>query len=1334
MTSLDPKPLFKELRDTAREATQVSGPDREAILSRRREMRRKIAALELDEATTAAFSEFLAHTDSRIQRLEHRDTHPHQDSLEILELRADLAWLSLLLGPNRLQGTIRHLAAELDALAPTCREIAELDDGRAELAARDALELLDDIEDRRLGEAAGDLTGEDEPELRRLWYAFLEARDLQMRTGRATETLEKLKEQLIQRIEALSAEYAAEPLSLWSREYDDMILDLLAAQARVPPGQAADVLEGARREMTWLRSLIRDKQRSLKGRKNLRDTAQSLRDSTRRLNKANRKLVRDAQELRLQARQEELFGTRAVRLFENLILWLILLVLVILTVQVMLPSPWPPEDATAQQIAEAEAWAPVHDTLSWIDSAICFIFLIEFFGKLIMVKGRASWFWRHFLIDLIPSIPYGLVANQIFHTMHGSPLDALRAGRVIRGARMFRMFRYIRVARPIIRFVRFFGFLQRGLDRLIRLHGALINRNIVLFEPVRIGVGDGEEAELRKRLRQLLVQMRRAWRLEAARLEVTVRSERIRRFVANLPGEPEIMALPNGQVDDAGGSGRYLRAEELIQNLTRLDADTVEAELGIAGARRISSTLERLDAPLLRDLPILRQLIPAARVGEAVEKVAAAGKALGRYLQKRLAGVHWISDLSGVITGPQFLDRVGAGMVQATERPAKRLLLFGFGFLFFQALVHLLFPGYAGHAEGVDVPFPVSIADWLERTVGTPFLVLGAVCLVLLLFGRWFRRLAGEATDFYNRTAEAQYLNLLKEAKLTNQEEDLETLWDRVIRPEALVSEHGEDRFLEEWKDRTTTRRSARNRMDRVLQLYDDYLDGALFHITDTKTSSQLLGNIALENIRTHCLAFSKQDRKRLAELDLDRTRSAWRGPYLWFRSVTHSITQWTAKLIIDYNRNAIPLAERDSYPPEALAAHDHWLERKLRGEQKEREEVEGIPFFLTTWFSALNFLTADEDRDRAIAEEFGEPTLQAMQLDRQTMIRTVFGTYPFHRRARAERTINPFQLYYRYLAGGKVLFLPFYFLGMALKAVGWLFYRIRVTVNEILHPEEVGDDGKENWASYDVAVRKINRMRKPLFMECSRFRALFDAEYLGLDLIPGEDSGLEGRTYREDLERIGAWDVEWDSFQEIRRERDLALAELEVIAERAGGPECLIWDLGAPEDRCWKEAWRALSIAMSVDYRGCRTLNGLREESLPIVREVIEKEGCVSETTWWRRLTWLLLPTKTLQEACRAFEARYMTGSLSPKERRWFFRAVRADYRGLKRLVQLGTTLPHDTDPDRAAREILSSVVAHPEKWSEPLVTLRAVQSLSVLDVRNYRRQVWALGGYGNE
>ena len=55
-----------------------------------------------------------------------------------------------------------------------------------------------------------------------------------------------------------------------------------------------------------------------------------------------------------------------------------------------------------------------------------------------------------------------------------------------------------------------------------------------------------------------------------------------------------------------------------------------------------------------------------------------------------------------------------------------------------------------------------------------------------------------------------------------------------------------------------------------------------------------------------------------------------------------------------------------------------------------------------------------------------------------------------------------------------------------------------------------------------------------------------------------------------------------------------------------------------------------------------------------------------------------------------------------------------------------------------RAAREATESRLAdalrHPARITEQLVTLRAIQTLSLVDVRDYRQHVWKLGDYAAE
>jgi hypothetical protein len=863
------------------------------------------------------------------------------------------------------------------------------------------------------------------------------------------------------------------------------------------------------------------------------------------------------------------------------------------------------------------------------------------------------------------------------------------------------------------------------MDRLVRLHGHLLNRNVVLFEPPGSAGAMATTTAPAARLRRARAAARRAWRRVSTELPARERSEAIRTWILELPGVERLSAIAPEPDGSRRRTDEVLRAEELLRLLTDLDAGTVEAALGPAGAARIAATLGRLDVPVLRHLPFLHAMVTAARNGEPLESVARAGRALGRSLERLLGRVLWLADLSGVISGPQFLDGLGTGLARAAGRPARRLLIFGFFFLLLKGFVELL--GWSGLS---------GLTNWLSRTLGAPFLILGGGCLAVYLVGAWFRRIAGEATDFYTRTAEAQYICLLKSAKRQHLEEDLASLEERVLRPEAILeggaAEKAPHRLRRLLLGSAVPGRFSRE--ERVLQLYQDYLDGALFHVSDTKTTGQLLGNLALEHIRAERLGTSREDRKRLSALDLARERGGIRGPHLWFRSITHTVAQWTAKLIVDYNRHAIPLAERGRSSKAEAQVMDEWLDHRIRGEHVVRDAEVDPGAFATTFFHALHFLDADEERDRAVVETFGERTLLALRADRKAMIRTVFGTHPFHRAARPDRTLNPFELYSRHLAGGRTALIPFLVLRLVFRGIRWLFRRIRATLREVLRPHLVLGDSQRNWASFEVAERKIHRMRKPLFMECARFRGLFDPEYLGLSLRPDRDSGLEGRGFREDLDAIGARGDERDSFEDLRRDREEALRQFSGLVSMRGGPDAFVRDLRGETGASGAEAYRALALAFAIDYRSVRSLHSLAERAREIAGEIVRRKGRVPGTGLLLRALRSLLPARDLERAAREFLRRFVPGPEDVRKTRWFVRAVRADWQGLRRLVALGTSLAPGMAPEEAAREILRLVARHPESWSDQLVTLRTVQSLSAIDVRNYRRQVRFLGGYGIE
>src|SRR5262249_51100212 len=156
------------------------------------------------------------------------------------------------------------------------------------------------------------------------------------------------------------------------------------------------------------------------------------------------------------------------------------------------------------------------------------------------------------------------------------------------------------------------------------------------------------------------------------------------------------------------------------------------------------------------------------------------------------------------------------------------------------------------------------------------------------------------------------------------------------------------------------------------------------------------------------------------------------------------------------------------------------------------------------------------------VRRRFGDDVLAALRRDRSGMVRDIFGTRPYHLLPRSDRVFNPYEAYQRYLSGAKFLLLPL-FLGLGvLRVFLACFSQVIRLVEEVLGKEGAPGHHPSRVAGFDVAIRKINRMRKPFFMEALKLRARVDIEYLGLRL-PGFDREDLGPDYREDLDFIGA-------------------------------------------------------------------------------------------------------------------------------------------------------------------------------------------------------------------
>lgn len=1051
-----------------------------------------------------------------------------------------------------------------------------------------------------------------------------------------------------------------------------------------------------------------------------------------------RRIRSEMQEKEVQIGLERLLGHRGTVWLENTILILILGVVGLLMYE-----------ATAKPPERVVQW------LVWVDTAICVVFLAEFSLRMHFAKRKLLYFRRHFFIDFLPSIPFGLIAQGL------QALNYIRGARVLRFLRLPRLVRYVRVARPIVRLVRVIIFLMRGLDRMVAKQAGVLNRNVVAF--ARVDVGGAKSTAFR--LMRLRSRSLAQWRKALADLPEGPRRHRLRRWYFALQ---QRLVLRSVWLSGGRGMGsdlrlaREIRLERVLETLVDLDGAQVETTLGREAAERFTRILQLFHAPLIRRLPFFAAGARLeATLDDPCEVVAAFGRRLGQFGQRLLSVVHWCADLSGTMTATQFLEMVGAAVTKWTMRPARRLILMGSAFL----LVDWTFALF--HFDILR-----NLSKPLERIMGTPLIVLGGICLLLLLIGQWFRKIASEASDFYEHTAEAHFLALMEDVKEARAQVDIETLFSRVLYPESilqgiaqgqasLVSDSvqrlcarlreavaaADDTEADAQRQATQVRSGSEAYYwlleDRVLALFRDYLDGALLHKNDTKTTNQLLGNLTIQKIWTERLGLTRSNRKRLDRLDLERERTLFGGPYMWFKFITHSVAQRTAKLLIEYNKQVIPL---DELPFVSVEEREEFLEW-LGGTGNVHRRQDGVEqtgrSYFTTEFTALNFLSSDPARDHMIMKRFGPEVVARLKRDRRMLIRNLFGTYPLHKLPKDRRSFNPYRYYQRRMARGRIFLTPFYILGAIGKGVWSGIRAVAAVAHELIDPETYSDPG-ENLASFDVAERKIARMRRPVFWESMRLRALFDPEYLGLTIPGVEVPQLKGTSCWDDLQWIEARDEELDFFRDLLRDREGALSRLEAYWESRGltplHMDTYLEALRPGLSRRRAEALRAAAVAFAVDYRGLRSCISGMEEIEALFQSVLAHPatlpamGFFKQLIWWGKSLWrrrFFLHPDPMAEAYRKVVGWLGHSNADWRRRRILWHAFQTDAGGVRRqMMHLATSASPEAARDRG-QILLDEVLSRPHSWTDEMVVLRTVQTMSVLDIGNYQAIVRSLGGY---
>lgn len=1012
------------------------------------------------------------------------------------------------------------------------------------------------------------------------------------------------------------------------------------------------------------------------------------------LRKMARRIARMRCDRILVRRLERLLSPIGARLLELTSLGLLVVVFVILILEA--------------SVAWSEA--TVH-AFRIVDGGICLFFIAEFLLKLALAPARTSWFLRHMLTDLLPAIPAALALAPV--TVPASGEDAVML-RLLRFFRITYFARYMQAMQPLLRMLRLVLFLVKGMDGLVRRFSPLVNRNFVFFEQVSLQQEPSRTPSARElafralRREHLLLAslgrdahptlLARAQAL-SARLEQTGADTTHRRA-----GRPIDRDVP---VETAIHVLYDLRVQDLMQVLPLEDVQAVDRVVRV------------LSAPLVRNLPIIHHFAVPRDLADPAARVVALAHNIALYLERWRSRLVFFADLHGIVTGPQLLDRVASAMVRASQRPAVRLLLFGGLFFLVRMLV--------GVESGPGL--------FLKRFVATPLVVLGSVCAVFLSLGWWLKKVAGEASEAFKLTSEASFIAMLESVKTRREAADADFLARRVFGADLTqnVAARGilDTVCVIRNRHQATTLPSIpallRNEVQQIGLLQLHYLDGSLMHPSDVKTTEQLLANPSLENVRTTYLEITRKDRRQLRKLSLT-DGSMLGGPYMWFSFITESIAVETAKRVTEYNRHCLTGEQRRFASEAEVTEFQDWISRRRlemsgRTLQKLPPPGRGV-LYRTTEFCALDFLSGIPERDAHIESVFGADLLDLLRADRRHTVREIFGMRPLHRLPPSRRSFNFYVFYNRRLSGGRVLLLPLYFVLAFLRGVGFVAAKTAGTVREILRPHQSQRRRVTGRAPFAVALRKIRRMRAPSLLEAMSLRAAFDPAYSGAPTTWSDGRGFEEVT---DLERDMAFlqisGRQRDRLDEQQRAMRRRVAAWQPIAPHLVGLDAANDDL----ERRLRE--QALTIAWVANRDHIETLYTAREWLIAELPRVTAKETRVPVSLLRRAFGFVV------HGFCNPLSATLRAHFADLRIERRALRNLRRGFWAgdptLRAMVEASADIAPGTDWRHLALARMRQLYVQQSVVTRDLCAVRAVQSLTVLDVRNYRELVFELGDY---
>jgi len=299
------------------------------------------------------------------------------------------------------------------------------------------------------------------------------------------------------------------------------------------------------------------------------------------------------------------------------------------------------------------------------------------------------------------------------------------------------------------------------------------------------------------------------------------------------------------------------------------------------------------------------------------------------------------------------------------------------------------------------------------------------------------------------------------------------------------------------------------------------------------------------------------------------------------------------------------------------------------------------------------------------------------------------------------------------------VLLLPFRVIWNALvfgvRFVAWLVH----CVAEVRTPTWEVDARSLQNADFAVALRKIQRMRGPAAEACIWLRARFDPEYLG-QRLPGFDrSGIEQADVDEDLAFVGARPAFAQDIEEERRRAGRDVVRLSRLLS-SGLADRILDRLDPRPEAFTPEHVRAAAALYVADVRRVRSHLSCRE----ILDEVYERAARKAP------LPRLRLPRVRLYRIFRRYWSEHGEGEA--EERRAAWRATVHNMDGAADALHAWGV--HGDAASQRGETILARLLRLPERVTDQLVTLRIVQTLSLIDMLNYREHVFRLGRYDEQ